>query len=164
MINANSGGKVPITPEIKARIEENRRIALEKLKTRRLNLENNPARNFQNKILPTKEIQSSAAGRAAAAPYVKPTTNKAPTAAVASHSSAINNPKKRIKCEFYLENDMRFLVKCQYDDEVMRALKTLKTGKYGKSTEVLSQASVNLIKFQFNRCDLGHLTSANITT
>ncbi|KAL7039600.1 hypothetical protein ACKWTF_000045 [Chironomus riparius] len=123
-----------LTAEQKARIEENRKQALERLKLRNtakgINLPNNPV--TVSKILPTRTDASSHR----VIPYTKPLQNWFSNTCQSTDENPVTFNLKYTHCLIELINEERFQVKTNgYNQKVIQEFKKLKSATYCKATK-----------------------------
>ena len=140
MSNKNA---VILTAEQKAKIEANRKQALERLKVRNLEGANSSSKSI-TKILPTKADASSHRVN----PYLQPQQSRfsnnyqsspqTPGKATSSLSNNDNNskpPQRNVHCFIELISEDRFLVKTNaYDDKIIQEFKKVPSSTYRKSS------------------------------
>lgn len=139
----SSPGNVQLTAEQRARIEQNRRQALERLKARNLKPQISSHSENVLKILPSKAVASSHRVN----PYLKPSSsannNKPFTAAInqtkihSTKQELISKPAvstvKTIQCTCEGTSETRFTVKTNgYDDRVIQEFKKIPSKIYRK--------------------------------
>lgn len=152
-MSSNGGNNGQLTAEQKARIEENRRQALERLKNRNLSSNKTPQSPVQqkntapSKILPTKVLSSSHRVNPYLNPRVNQYSNQQQSSSVKPNQFNNNNKtnsyqtnvnravstKASIKCTIEILSEDRFCVKTSgYDEKIIQEFKKIPTSLYRK--------------------------------